>query len=75
MPGPGQGDHPLFSGQTYRALSRQIPDHRQTGRISGKISSQSEPADLGRSLLGAGAEFMTYTLKTAVAIECRALDR
>lgn len=50
VPGPGQGDHPLFSGQTYRVLSRRIPDYRQTGRISGKISSQSEPADLGRSL-------------------------
>jgi hypothetical protein len=66
MPGPGQEDHPLFSGQTYRVLSRQIPGYRQTGRISGKISSQNEPAD---------AEFMTYTLKAAVAIECRVLDR
>jgi hypothetical protein len=70
MPGPGQGDHPLFNGQTYRVLSRQIPDYRQTGRISGKISSQSEP-----ELLGTDAEFMTYTLKATVAIECRVLDR
>ena len=62
---PQSGEFAVFCRPVVTApavIRRDGPVLRQTGRISGKISSQ-------------GAEFMTYTLKTAVAIECRVLDR